>query len=103
VVGYDGRRKSRAFAEAAAEVLAALGVVVHLTERTCPTPLVAFGVTDLGAAAGVMITASHNPPDYNGYKAYWGNGAQIVPPIDQRIAAAIAAAPHADAVPLLPL
>ncbi len=103
VVGYDGRRKSRAFAEAAAEVLAALGIVVHLTERTCPTPLVAFGVTDLGAAAGVMITASHNPPDYNGYKAYWANGAQIVPPIDQRIAAAIAAAPTADAVPLLPL
>lgn len=103
VVGYDGRRKSRAFAEAAAEALAALGIVVHLTERTCPTPLVAFGVTDLGAAAGVMITASHNPPDYNGYKAYWGNGAQIVPPIDERIAAAIATAPPADAVPLLPL
>lgn len=89
VIGYDGRKMSREFAEDVASVCAGLGVRAHLFSGVAPTPLVGFGVTDLNAAAGVMVTASHNPPEYNGYKVYWGNGAQIVPPHDGGIAEAI--------------
>ena len=96
VVGYDGRRLGRELAEDTACVLAALGIPARVTPRPCPTPLLAFAVNDLRAAAGVMVTASHNPPEYNGYKVYWGNGAQIIPPHDEGIAARIAAAPAAD-------
>ena len=103
VVGYDGRTKSRVFAEDVCRVLAALGVVTHLYPRLGPTPLVAFAVTHLDAAAGVMITASHNPPEYNGYKVYAGNGAQIVPPVDAAIASEIARAEGARAVAVVEL
>jgi phosphomannomutase len=103
VIGYDGRRMSREFAEDTACALAAAGVPSHLSPIPCPTPVTAFAVTYLGAAAGVMVTASHNPPAYNGYKVYWGNGAQIIPPHDAGIAAAIAASPEADAVPRMPI
>lgn len=95
VVGYDGRRMSREFAEAAARVIASEGLPCHLFDDLGPTPLVAYAVLALDAAAGVMVTASHNPPEYNGYKVYWGNGAQIIPPQDVGIAAAIDAAPPA--------
>lgn len=97
-VGYDGRRGSLDYARDTAAVLTALGIKVFLTRGTCPTPLLAYAVTDLGAAAGVMVTASHNPPEYNGYKVYAPNGAQIVPPWDTDIAAAIAEAPGARAI-----
>lgn len=103
VVGRDGRRLSRELQRDAAEVALALGVRVHFIESLAPTPVTAFGVKALGAAAGVMITASHNPPDYNGYKVYLDNGAQIIPPHDLEIAAEIAAAPPARDVPLLSL
>ncbi len=99
VIGFDGRRKSAVFAEDAAAVLAAAGIRVHLFRDVAPTPLTAFAVGHLGCAAGVMITASHNPPEYNGYKAYWTNGAQIIPPIDAGIAEAIERAPAAQDVP----
>lgn len=101
VIGYDGRILSREFAEDTACVLAAQGIRAYLFRDLCPTPLTAYALTALGCAAGVMVTASHNPPEYNGYKAYWENGAQIVPPIDEHIASAIAAAPAANDVPLL--
>ena len=91
-VGYDGRIMSREFAEDATTVLAACGIKAYLFDRPLPTPVCAFAVRELGAAAGVMVTASHNPPEYNGYKVYWANGAQIIPPQDVDIAAAIAAA-----------
>ena len=100
VVGYDARHLSAAFARDTAEVLAGLGVRVHLFLRLAPTPLVAVAVRALGAAAGVMVTASHNPPRYNGYKVYWGNGAQIIPPHDEGIAAAIEAISSLQEVPL---
>lgn len=103
VIGYDARRLGRELAEDTAGVLAALGIPVRITSRPCPTPIVAFSTLHLDAAAGVMVTASHNPPPYNGYKVYWGNGAQIIPPHDKGIAARIAEAPEADAVPLLSL
>ena len=92
VVGFDGRHYSHTFAEDTACVLGALGIKVHLFTDITATPVVAFAVADLHAAAGVMVTASHNPPEYNGYKVYWGNGAQIIPPHDVGIAAAIEAA-----------
>src|SRR4051812_9862374 len=100
VIGYDGRILGRELAEDTASVLAALGIASQVTPRPCSTPLLAFAVKDLGAAAGVMVTASHNPPQYNGYKVYWGNGAQIIPPHDTGIAKEIAASPEADEVPL---
>jgi phosphomannomutase len=72
-----------------------MGAKVHFLSGPTPTPVAAYAVEALGAAAGIVVTASHNPPDYNGYKVYWENGAQIIPPIDQRIAAEIARAPDA--------
>lgn len=99
-IGYDGRRLSRELAADAAGVLAAVGIPVHLSAGVCPTPLLAFAVRERAAAAGVVVTASHNPPDYNGYKVYAANGAQIVPPADAEIAARIAAQPGAASVPL---
>ena len=99
VIGYDARRMSPEFSEDTARVLAHFGIVAHLSPFAIPTPLTAFAVTHLNAAAGVMVTASHNPPEYNGYKVYWGNGAQIIPPHDKGIAAWIEQAPPADRVP----
>ena len=103
VIGYDARRMSQAFAEQAAVVLAGLGFIVHIFADLATTPQTAFGTLQLGAVAGIMITASHNPPGYNGFKVYWSNGAQIIPPHDEIIAAAIDASPHADCIqtPLL--
>jgi len=98
VVGADARHMSRQFAEHTAVVLAAAGIRVVLFRTPVPTPLVGFAVKTLGAAAGVVITASHNPPEYNGYKVYWENAAQIIPPVDSRIAASIARAPAASEV-----
>jgi phosphomannomutase len=98
VIGYDGRRMSHELAEDTACALAGAGVKALLFADVVPTPLLAFAVSHLGCAAGVMITASHNPPEYNGYKAYWGNGAQIIPPIDVGIAEAIEKAPSAKEV-----
>jgi phosphomannomutase len=95
VVGGDARRMSREFSEDAAAILAAAGLRVVLFGHPVPTPLVGFAVKHLHAAAGVVITASHNPPEYNGYKVYWENAAQIVPPVDALTAAAIDRAPPA--------
>lgn len=103
VVGYDARRKSREFAEQAAQVLAGQGIVTHLFPSLATTPQTAFATIQLGAVAGVMVTASHNPPEYNGYKVYWANGAQIIPPQDEQIVAAIEQTPPANEIPTLSL
>ncbi|MEJ2766363.1 phospho-sugar mutase [Photobacterium sp. MCCC 1A19761] len=86
VIGFDGRPDSKRFAHDTASVLTAQGIKVYMTTHVAPTPMVAFGVKHFGAAAGVVVTASHNPPAYNGFKVYWGNGAQIIPPHDSGIA-----------------
>ncbi|WP_426754190.1 phospho-sugar mutase [Myxococcus sp. Y35] len=103
VVGRDARNLSAELAEDTAAVLAAEGIPAHVFPEPVPTPLVAFAALQLNAAAAVMVTASHNPPEYNGYKVYWGNGAQIIPPHDTGIAAAIAKVEPANRVPLLAL
>jgi phosphomannomutase len=89
VVAYDGRRGSRLFADDTAAVFADQGFKVWLFDELAPTPLLASAVLAMGADIGVMVTASHNPPTDNGYKVYWSNGAQIVPPHDRGISAAI--------------
>ena len=90
VIGYDVRRKSDVFAQDTARVMAAAGVRVMLLPDPLPTPVLAWSITELDATAGVMVTASHNPPTDNGYKVYLGDGAQIVPPHDAAIADQIA-------------
>jgi phosphomannomutase len=89
VIGYDARRLSDVFASDAASVLEAAGIQVFLFESVTTTPCCAFHVLQQGAHAGIMVTASHNPPEYNGFKVYAVNGAQIVSPADTEIAACI--------------
>lgn len=89
VVGRDARPSSSGFLRDTVGVLSAAGLRVRFWEEEVPTPLVAYAVRVLGACAGVMITASHNPPRDNGYKVYDANGAQIIPPVDAAISAAI--------------
>ncbi|HEX6656524.1 MAG TPA: hypothetical protein VF065_00500, partial [Ilumatobacter sp.] len=91
VIGYDARRKSDVFASDTARVMAAYGIKSMLFDQTVPTPVLAWSVTELDAAAGVVVTASHNPPADNGYKVYLGDGAQIVPPHDVGISERIEA------------
>lgn len=84
-ISHDSRRFSREFAKAAAEVLAAQGIKALITKELRPVPMLSFMVRHFGCAAGICVTASHNPPDYNGYKVYWRTGGQLVPPHDAAI------------------
>ncbi len=82
IVGYDVRHNSQKFARLTADVFSANGIKVYLFDSCCPTPEVSYAIRKLGCQSGVMITASHNPKEYNGYKAYWSDGAQMIAPHD---------------------
>ena len=84
-IGHDSRNNSRFFAETTAQVFAANGFSVYLFEALRPTPELSFAIRNLGCKAGVVCTASHNPKEYNGYKAYWNDGGQLVPPHDKNV------------------
>ena len=99
VIGFDGRHHSATFARDTAEVLFGHGISATLLPRMLPTPVLAFSVRELGATAGVMITASHNPAEDNGYKVYFGGqdeGSQIIPPVDANIEAHIQRVAHTE-------
>ena len=105
VIGYDGRINSDVFARDTAEIMAGAGVRAILLPRLLPTPVLAFAVRHLGVSAGVMVTASHNPPRDNGYKVYLGGadqGSQIVSPVDGEIHAAILDVANSTTIDLLP-
>ncbi len=85
VIGHDCRNNSRAFAESAAQIFSANGIKVYLFDDLRPTPETSFAIRELGCQGGIILTASHNPKEYNGYKAYWDDGAQIVTPHDVNI------------------
>lgn len=88
-IGYDGRKHSYEFALESAKVLAANGIKTFIFKELRPTPLVSYGVRFKKCLSGIMITASHNPPDYNGYKVYWNDGGQVLPPHDIGIIAEV--------------
>lgn len=84
-IGYDCRNNSRYFAETTAAIFSANGITAYLFESLRPTPEMSFAIRELGCCGGVIITASHNPKEYNGYKAYWNDGSQLVPPHDKNV------------------
>jgi phosphoglucomutase len=89
VVGHDCRNNSRLFAETSAEIFAANGIQVYLFPALRPTPEISYAIRKLGCQSGICITASHNPKEYNGYKAYWDDGAQVIAPHDKNIIAEV--------------
>ena len=89
IIGFDARRNSDVFARDTAEIMSGAGFEAMITSGPLPTPVVAFGIRHFGCVAGVVVTASHNPPQDNGYKVYLGDGSQIVPPADAEISARI--------------
>lgn len=84
-IGHDCRHNSRYFAETTAAIFSANGITAYLFESLRPTPEISFAIRELGCCGGVIITASHNPKEYNGYKAYWNDGSQLVPPHDKNV------------------
>ena len=84
-IGYDSRNNSDIFSKTAAEILSSNGIKVYLYDDIHPISLLSYAVRSLGCIAGIVVTASHNPKEYNGYKVYWTDGAQVIPPHDKNI------------------
>ena len=84
-ISYDSRNNSKQFAKIASDIFSANGLHVFIFDNLRPTPELSYSIRRMGAIAGVMVTASHNPKEYNGYKVYWSDGAQITAPVDQEI------------------
>src|SRR3954471_5790745 len=97
-IAHDSRNNSRQFAEITANVMAANGIKVFLFEALRPTPELSFTIRQLGCQGGVVCTASHNPKEYNGYKAYWNDGGQLVPPHDKNVIKEVEAIENVDEV-----
>ena len=89
VIGHDCRNNSRKFAEISADIFSANGIKVYLFEDLRPTPEMSFAIRKLGCQSGISLTASHNPKEYNGYKAYWDDGAQMIAPHDRNTIAEV--------------
>lgn len=89
VIGHDCRNNSRLFAETSADIFSANGIKVYLFESLRPTPEISFTIRELGCQSGIILTASHNPKEYNGYKAYWNDGAQMISPHDKNTIAEV--------------
>ena len=96
VIAYDCRNNSRELAQIVADVFSANNIKVYLFSDLRPTPELSFAVKYLNCRCGIVLTASHNPPDYNGYKVYWEDGGQIVPPIDSKLMTEIDKTKYAD-------
>lgn len=101
-ISYDCRHNSRLFAEQTAQVLAANNIEALITKELRPTPLASFGCRHFNCDAAIMITASHNPPEYNGYKVYWNDGGQIIPPHDKGIIAEVEAIEDLSKIAIVP-
>ncbi|GHN01854.1 phosphoglucomutase [Cytophagales bacterium WSM2-2] len=101
-IAYDSRNNSKYFAQVTANVFSANGITVHLFEELRPTPLLSFAIRYLKCDSGVVITASHNPKEYNGYKAYWNEGAQLVSPHDKNVIAEVNAITNFDQIKFTP-
>lgn len=99
-VAHDSRNNSRFFAERVADIFASNGFKVYLFDELRPTPELSFAIRELGCQSGVVVTASHNPKEYNGYKAYWADGAQVTPPHDKNIIAEVAKITSVDQIEL---
>tara|TARA_A100001011_G_scaffold398761_1_gene504335 strand:- start:1997 stop:3691 length:1695 start_codon:yes stop_codon:yes gene_type:complete len=96
IIGYDSRNNGKYLSEVVADIFTANNIKTYVFDEIKPTPIISFGVRELSCVCGIVITASHNPPDYNGYKVYWSDGGQIVPPIDKKLIDSISRTNYAD-------
>lgn len=96
IIGYDSRKNGKYLCEVVPDIFNANNIRTYVFDEIKPTPIVSFGVRNLSCICGIVITASHNPPEYNGYKVYWSDGGQIVPPIDKKLMSSISRTNYAD-------
>lgn len=96
IIGYDSRKNGKYLCEVVSDIFNANNIRTYVFDEIKPTPIVSFGVRNLSCICGIVITASHNPPEYNGYKVYWSDGGQIVPPIDKKLMSSISRTNYAD-------
>ena len=96
IIGYDSRKNGKYLCDVVSDIFNANNIRTYVFDEIKPTPIVSFGVRNLSCICGIVITASHNPPEYNGYKVYWSDGGQIVPPIDKKLMSSISRTNYAD-------